>query len=516
MAVHLLHQRSAYRPIVRFVSEERREPPDIDVDFEHERREEVIQWIYETYVTAALAGLIWAWSDEGVGEVEARDLNLNLSDRRLKLTLELASQLIGTPRHLSQHPGGFVLTQDRLDDLVPIEPAAMENWQVIEWDKDDIDTLRFMKVDVLGLGMLGCMRRCFDLLAEHKGVKRDLATVPPEDEATYEMIRNADTVGCATRSSTELRSGRRTSTLAMGLHARAGRRWALRRAARTPHRARFSEPGRRLDRRSSARCIRVCGGRVAPCGSAGCRFGALGRGGCVRLAWPRPAASSMGGAGAWRRTAPPFAAADKRRGSLRPEVEEERVELAPMTAGREVVEDYRSRGLTLRSHPVAFLRGDLAANGYVPAGDLSATRDGRRVSVAGLVLVRQRPGSANGVLFVTLEDETDIANLIIWPSLFERQRRLVLSASMIGCRGKVQREGQVIHVIAEHLTDLSALLGAVGEREEVFPLPYGRGNEAKHGSGPGPRNALGRKQGDIYIPDLRIEGAIAVKTRDFR
>ena len=211
----------------RFVSEERREPPDIDVDFEHERREEVIQWIYETYgrtraaltatviryrsrgavrevgkamglpedVTAALAGLIWAWSDEGVGEVEARDLNLNLSDRRLKLTLELARQLIGTPRHLSQHPGGFVLTQDRLDDLVPIEPAAMENRQVIEWDKDDIDTLKFMKVDVLGLGMLGCMRRCFDLLAEHKGVKRDLATVPPEDEATYEMIRNADTVG---------------------------------------------------------------------------------------------------------------------------------------------------------------------------------------------------------------------------------------------------------------------------------------------------------------------------------
>jgi DNA polymerase III alpha subunit len=141
----------------RFVSEERREPPDIDVDFEHERREEVIQWIYETYgrtraaltatviryrsrgavrevgkamglpedVTAALAGLIWQWSDEGVGEAEARDLNLNLADRRLKLMLELARQLIGTPRHLSQHPGGFVLTQDRLDELVPIEPAAM-------------------------------------------------------------------------------------------------------------------------------------------------------------------------------------------------------------------------------------------------------------------------------------------------------------------------------------------------------------------------------------------------------
>ncbi|MCC2653063.1 MAG: dnaE, partial [Microvirga sp.] len=211
----------------RFVSEERREPPDIDVDFEHERREEVIQWVYETYgrtraaltatvipyrsrgavrevgkamglpedVTSALAGLIWAWSSEGVGEAEARELNLNLNDRRLKLTLELASQLIGTPRHLSQHPGGFVLTQDRLDELVPIEPAAMENRQVIEWDKDDIDVLKFMKVDVLGLGMLGCMRRCFDLLAEHKGLPYDLATVPAEDKATYAMIRKADTVG---------------------------------------------------------------------------------------------------------------------------------------------------------------------------------------------------------------------------------------------------------------------------------------------------------------------------------
>src|SRR5215216_7277521 len=134
-----------------------------------------------------------------------------------------------------------------------------------------------------------------------------------------------------------------------------------------------------------------------------------------------------------------------------------------MTAGHEIVEDYRSRGLTLRAHPVAFLRGDLAASGYVPAADLGGIRDGRRVSVAGLVLVRQRPGSANGVLFITLEDETEIANLIIWSSVFERQRRLILSASIIGCRGKVQREGEVIHVIAEHLTDLSQLLRGVGE-----------------------------------------------------
>ena len=211
----------------RFVSEERREPPDIDVDFEHERREEVIQWIYETYgrtrsaltavvsryrargavrevgkalglpedVTGALASMIWGWSTEGVAEREAKQLNLNLEDRRLRLTLELAKQLIGTPRHLSQHPGGFVLTLDRLDELVPVEPAAMDKRQVIEWDKDDIDALKFMKVDVLGLGMLGCMRRAFDLLDGAKGLRLDLASIPAEDPETYAMIRKADTIG---------------------------------------------------------------------------------------------------------------------------------------------------------------------------------------------------------------------------------------------------------------------------------------------------------------------------------
>ncbi|MGA9866327.1 MAG: error-prone DNA polymerase, partial [Acetobacteraceae bacterium] len=211
----------------RFVSAERREPPDIDVDFEHERREEVIQWVYGRYgreraalcatviryrargavrevgkvmgltedVTAALASQVWGWSDEGVAEEQAAELNLNLADRRLRLTIDLARELIGFPRHLSQHPGGFVLTKDRLDDLVPIEPAAMADRQVIEWDKDDIDALRFMKVDVLGLGMLGCMRRAFDLLDEHKGQRLDLATIPAEDAATYEMICRADTIG---------------------------------------------------------------------------------------------------------------------------------------------------------------------------------------------------------------------------------------------------------------------------------------------------------------------------------
>ncbi len=211
----------------RFVSEERREPPDIDVDFEHERREIVMQWVFETYgrnhaalcstviryrakgalrdvgkalgltedLIKMLSSQVWGWSEEGVEPKHAEELNLNLEDRRLKLAIVLARELIGTPRHLSQHPGGFVLTHDRLDELVPIEPAAMRDRQVIEWDKDDIDALKFMKVDCLALGMLTCMKRAFTFLAEHKGIELDLATIPSEDPRTYAMIWKADTLG---------------------------------------------------------------------------------------------------------------------------------------------------------------------------------------------------------------------------------------------------------------------------------------------------------------------------------
>jgi error-prone DNA polymerase len=142
-----------------------------------------------------LSTQVWGWSEEGVEPKHVEELNLNLADRRLRLTLDLARDLIGAPRHLSQHPGGFVLTHDRLDELVPIEPAAMVGRQVIEWDKDDIDALRFMKVDCLALGMLSCMKRGFDLLADHKGIDLDLATIPAEDPRTYAMIRKADTLG---------------------------------------------------------------------------------------------------------------------------------------------------------------------------------------------------------------------------------------------------------------------------------------------------------------------------------
>ena len=195
------------------------------------------------------------------------------------------------------------------------------------------------------------------------------------------------------------------------------------------------------------------------------------------------------------------------------------VALNAMTAGRQVVEDYRSTGLSLRRHPVSFLRPDLSARRIVRCGNLPTIRDGSRIEVAGIILVRQRPGSARGVLFVTIEDETGHANLILWPAVFEAQRRLVLTASMIACRGKLQREGEVIHVVAEHLTDLSALLRSVGERDDQpFPLPHGRGDEARHGSAPDSREKQRPAARDIYIPDLDIRPAkgIKVPTRDFR
>jgi error-prone DNA polymerase len=725
----------------RFISQERNEPPDIDVDFEHERREEVIQWIYDTYgrnraaltavvscyrargavrevgkvlgvpedVTGALSGLVWGWSTEGVSESEVKELNLNLEDPRLRLTLELARDLIGAPRHLSQHPGGFVLTQDRLDDLVPIEPAAMENRQVIEWDKNDIEVLKFMKVDVLGLGMLGCMRRSFELLRENKGLSHDLASIPPEDPATYAMIRRADTVGVfqiESRAQMAMlprmkprpfydlvievaivrpgpiqgdmvhpyirrREGREKvsyptpelervlgKTLGVPLFQEQAMRVAIECAGFTPseadqlrrsmatfkfkgdvsrfqhklthgmlarsytqefaerifkqlegfgsygfpesHAASFAliayasswmkchhpdvfccallnsqpmgfyapaqlvrdarqhgvevravdvnhsrwdctlEPTGRKDRFAVRLGLRMAKGLANADGASivlargDGSFASIEE---IRLRTEVPVAAlerlaeadAFGSMGLNRRDAlwkikglgdaplPLFAAADRRDGQMRPEVTEPDVSLTPMTEGREVVEDYRSKGLTLRHHPVAFLREELERRRMIRCADLKHIRDGRRVAVPGLILVRQKPGSAKGVTFMTIEDETDVANLVIWPSLFEQQRRLILSAGMIACRGRVQREGQVIHVVAEHMLDLSDLLRSVGDRKEAFPLQHGRGDEARHGSRPDPREALplGHKPRDIFVPDLHLD-SIKLKTRDFR
>jgi error-prone DNA polymerase len=213
---------------------------------------------------------------------------------------------------------------------------------------------------------------------------------------------------------------------------------------------------------------------------------------------------------------PLFAAADEGR-APRPEIVEPPVSIVPMQTGRNVVEDYASVGLTLRQHPVAFLRGELQQRGIIPSADLLTSRDGQRVTAAGLVLVRQRPGTATGVIFITLEDETGIANLVVWSSLFERQRRIVLSAMMLGCRGRLQREGDVIHVVAEQLEDLSDLLRSVGNRDEPFLVPHGRGDGVTHPNGPDPRKpGANATAGEKASAATGRHDGIRVPTRSFR
>ena len=214
---------------------------------------------------------------------------------------------------------------------------------------------------------------------------------------------------------------------------------------------------------------------------------------------------------------PLFAAAAAREDEPAAEIEEPTVALRPMTAGSEVVEDYSHVGLTLRQHPVAFLRNDLAARRMVTCAQAMDARDGRWLEAAGLVLVRQRPGSAKGVMFITLEDETGIANLVVWPQVFEKFRRVVMGASMIAVRGRIQREGEVVHLVAQRLVDLSAELATVGSRDAAFPLAHGRGDQVTHaGGGPDPRELppKGLRTRDIYIPDLHID-VIKAKSRNF-
>jgi error-prone DNA polymerase len=196
------------------------------------------------------------------------------------------------------------------------------------------------------------------------------------------------------------------------------------------------------------------------------------------------------------------------------EQNEPQMALRPMSAGREVVEDYLHTGLSLRAHPASFLRGEFIKRKYCTCVETFTALDNQWLETAGIVLVRQKPGSAKGVMFITIEDETGVANLVIWPSLYEQQRRVILAAGMLAVYGRVQREGEVVHLVAHRLTDLSAELAQIGEGE-AFTIPHGRGDEAKTGGGPDPREGLGRKAREIYIPDLHID-RIKVKARNFR
>jgi error-prone DNA polymerase len=212
-----------------------------------------------------------------------------------------------------------------------------------------------------------------------------------------------------------------------------------------------------------------------------------------------------------------FAAAAARESEETPIMEqpEPAVALHQMTGGREVVEDYVHMGLSLRAHPVSFLRDEFCHRKMVTCAQAMRAPDGKWLETAGIVLVRQKPGSAKGVMFITIEDETGTSNLVIWPDLYEKQRRIILSAGMMAVYGRIQREGEVVHLIAHRLTDLSPELASVGERDAGSPVPQGRGDQARTGGGPDPRETLGRRPREIYVPDVQSD-RIKVKTRDFR
>jgi error-prone DNA polymerase len=701
----------------RFVSTDRREPPDIDVDFEHERREEVIQYIYERYgreragiaatvisyrtrsairevgkafglsedTIGALATGIWGSGSEGPSPKDLARVGLDRASPRVRRMMTLIDEIMSFPRHLSQHVGGFVITRGRLDEVVPVANAAMDERTFVEWDKDDLDALGILKVDVLGLGMLTCLRKALALIEKHYGERLTLSSIPREDPAVYRMLSRADSIGVFQVESRAqmsmlprlkpscfydlvievaiVRPGpiqgdmvhpylrRRQGTekidypspeLEAVLHKTLGvllfqeqaMKIAIVAAGFTPSEAdklrramaTFKRVGtigtfqrkmiegmtaKGYPREFAERCFHQIEGfgeygfpeshaasfallvyasawikcrypdafaggllNAQPMGfyapaqivrdarehgvevrgvdvnhsdveatleagpSAAERLSALhaemksdvrathavrlglkevrglpekaaaliaerrGRGyDSLRDVWLRTGlsprvlerladADAFGSLGLKRRDALWAVKALGRAGDqddlplfrcqmseIRDQIRDEQplssdirhltsepdVALPPMPLGEEVVNDYRHLQLTLRKHPAAFLRPDLDRRGIVVNEALRRRASGERVTVSGLIIIRQRPGTAKGVLFMTLEDETAVANVIIWPKTFERYRPVVLGARYVAVTGPMQAESGVIHVVAERIDDLTPLLGRLAE-----------------------------------------------------
>ncbi|RRY13203.1 error-prone DNA polymerase [Brucella anthropi] len=681
----------------RFLSVERKEPPDIDVDFEHERREEVMQYVYKRYsrdraaivatvisyrsrsairdvgkalgltedVTAALANTVWGISGGGIDKQHIRQAGLDPDNPIIRRAVELAITLIGFPRHLSQHVGGFVLTRDRLDETVPIGPAAMDKRSFIEWDKDDIDEVGLMKVDVLSLGMLTCIRKAFDLIHQHKpekydGKKLTLANLPREDEAVYDMLCKGDSLGVFQVESRAqmnmlprlrprefydlvievaiVRPGpiqgdmvhpylrRRNNeepctlpspapeygppdellqilgkTKGVPLFQEQAMRIAMEAAKFTPDEANqlrramatFRKMGtihtmetkmiegmvnRGYDRTFAENCFNQIKGfgeygfpeshaasfahlvyisawikchhpevfAAALLNSQPMGFYAPAQ--IVRDArehgvtvlpvdvnfsqWDniledtldiRPAlrlgfrqidgfskrdtelliadrqepyrtiedmhrrlrldrraftlladADAFGSLDIDRRAAlwavrrlpndetlPLFRAA-----ATSELAEEPRTKLPEMAASEHVIADYETTRLSLKGHPLQYLREGLAAEGVSTCRAVQEGADGRRMKVAGVVTVRQRPGSAKGVVFLTIEDETGIANIVVWPKIMKAFRREVMGARLIHIEGRLQRSPEgVVHLVASKLQDRSTALIEMSGRE---------------------------------------------------
>lgn len=683
----------------RFVSEERSEPPDIDVDFEHERREEVIQYIYRRYgrhraaiaatviryrprsairevgkalglstdITARLSSTIWGSFADRVEEKRYHDAGFDPDAPEIARLRRIVDRLLGFPRHLSQHVGGFVLTEDRLDALVPIHNAAMAGRSFIEWDKDDIDALGLMKVDVLALGMLSCIRRAFDLMRRHGLGDHDLEVdLKADDPLVYDMLCRGDSIGvfqvesraqinmlprlrprCLYDLTVQVAIVRPGPIEGEMVHPYLRRRAGLEKAElpspAPPHdpeelrtvlgqtygvplfqeqamklaivAAGFSPTEANQLRRAMAtfrnvgtihqfrdkmvrgmtakgydpdfaeRCFRqiegfgsygfpeshalsfarlvyvsswikchqpavfACAllnaqpmGFYAPAqivrdarehgvtvfpldvnssdwdnklepdnnGNLGLRLGfrqldgfrqawaealvaareGVGHFGAVgdlpRRAGLPPAAlrlladgDAFGSLGLGRRDAlwaarriagpalPLFAAAGA--DDLGAEAD---MALPPMPAPEAVIADYQALRLSLGAHPLAFLRDRLRGEGVASCADIAAARSGARMQVAGLVLVRQRPGKGNAI-FVTLEDESGITNVILWASRFERYRRAVMAARLMQVAGEVQksREG-IVHLLAARIIDRSELIDGLADTEARTPRAH--------------------------------------------
>ena len=759
----------------RFVSTERDEPPDIDVDFEHEKRDQVIAYIYEKYsnkrtalaasvvtyrsrsalrevakamglsqdVQSALTGSIWGWWSTTLDGTQASAGGLDQADPVTRHVIDLANAIRGFPRHLSQHVGGFVITRDRLDEIVPIVKTAMEERKMVEWDKDDLDAVGILKVDILALGMLSCLRRAFGLLESHYGesdpMARDrygrrltLATIPQRDERVYDMICRADTLGVFQIESRAqmsmlprlrprefydlvievaiVRPGpiqgdmvhpylrRRQKkekveypspeleailkrTLGVPLFQEQAMKIAidaggfspgeadqLRRAMATfrrngtignyRHRMIEGMVGRGYERDFAERCFKQIEGfgeygfpeshaaSFALLVYASCWFKTfypdvfcaailnsqpmgfyapsqlvrdarehgvdvlpvdinrsdwdctleetqfdlkriarrhgemrgvirtrhavqlglrqikglsearmdllVARRGAgyasVRDLWLRSGlqveeirklaeADAFRSIGLDRRKAlwavraldgksaaemlPLFDQPDIVLPDLEPETR-----LPVMPLGEHVVHDYRSLGLSLKAHPLAFLRSTLDRAGVTANRSLEHVPGGRFVSVAGLVLVRQRPGQGNAI-FLTLEDEGGIANIILWPRVFDRYRAAAMGARLIRVWGRLQSEAGVIHIVGERIEDLSPLLAALPEghapdhagpgrrgRAEPADTPGGRQDAASKGSSQ-PHHGTGRSPPPADASSRAVE-QVMPKGRNFQ
>ncbi|MBL8545667.1 MAG: error-prone DNA polymerase [Hyphomonadaceae bacterium] len=736
----------------RFVSEERNEPPDIDVDFQHERREEVIQYIYHKYgrdraaLTATLicyrgrsaireVAKVFGYSEDSVSSlskmlhwwskgVEEKDLlehGFDISDQKLMDCVELANKLQGFPRHLSQHVGGFVITREKVHDVVPVQNARMDDRTVVEWNKDDLEALGILKVDVLGLGMLTCLQKAFDLhKAHYPGEECITLRTPPHNERVYAMLHRADSIGVFQVESRaqmsmlpRLRPSEfydlvievaivRPGPIQGGMvHPYLKRRDQQRRGEKIVYPGKELEPV--LQRtlgvplfQEQAMQIAIVGAGFKPAEADKLRramatfrrvgtidqlkdkfiSGMIGKGydktfaeacfsqieGFGEYGFPESHAASFAilvYVSSWLKCFYPdvFAAAllnaqpmgfyapaqivrdaidhgvdvrpidvncsdwdntleanpnpkaklhprhaemakdiksthalrlgfrqgnglreealkrlvanrgngydsvrsvwlksgldlstierladmdafrslglDRRdalwvaRGLNRvggqedlplfecatvDRTREPDFDLPSMCLGEHIVEDYRTIGLSLKAHPVSLLREELLARRVIKAEQLTQIRNGERVRVSGLVLVRQRPGTASGVIFMTLEDETGIANIVVWPKLFEQYRREVLGGRLVAIDGPVQSESGVIHVIAERVHDYTPLLAKLSAHGEKID-PSGPADEPRR-SGEG--DARQRHPRDVRINlDVKKAASVMPKGRNF-